>query len=158
MNDPLDPKLRDFEKRLRTLRPLEVNLPSPKPKQRRYFRNVFSASSVAVVLVVVAIVFFGFREQPTAEQPGPVAVTVDMVSPTELPEFLETPIFSTVRSQLVTLLNELPPVAAEPARREDYPVIEITVTKTASEPRDEFSGILRGGSRIDFDPEKPFLF
>lgn len=155
MNEKLDPKLSDLESRLRTLRPLDVELPAPEPMQTppktHRIYGVLATVSATVVVFAVAVVFDGFREQ--SEHPSPVAVEA---APAEIPEPL---VFSTVRSQLALLMEEMPSTSPQPTVRQDYPVLEMTVTRSAvAEPRRKFTGILRGGDRIEFDPEKPFLF
>jgi len=122
MNDELDPKLQEFEAKLRRLKPLTVagsvsdRLERPKTGRLRS-RLLFGVLvTAAIVLIVICLI-------PPSE---PLPVSSPLPPPVE-PVVIAPKPFPTMRQQLGQLLDEMRVAKGPEEKQAEYPVVEIAV-------------------------------
>ena len=140
MTDDLDPKLRDFESKLRRLKPLSRDGRRQTADGSRFRRHsrVFRRYILATAVTVLAIVCLLPQRQP---QPSPVSspMTGEPVAPVVLVAVSVSEKLPTMRQQLTQLLGEIDVADAVPEKPPVYPVVEIAVCETEYK-RPEFGG------------------
>jgi len=136
MTDDLDPKLREFEAKLRRLKPLQVgcrppggNVGDSRPAPGRRidvpvgYRRPIARRSIAYLLTaavaVLALVCLLPLQQPPEQASEPL-----------LPSAVSCLPSPSMRQQLAELLDEMN-VAELPTVKPEYPVVEIVVQTTA---------------------------
>ena len=169
----MDPELRTFEHRLKTLKPKRVTLDatnlamplkavSPKRDDLRLRLRLAGILATTVATAISLIVIVGFHDlRSSNDRHGNTTVTLiadppelqpHIMPPTMLPTSksgrhagFESP---TIRRQLAMLLDEMTIRETIPEKKPDYPVIEITVSTEPQKPSPfrEHPKILRAGS------------
>ena len=117
MNDELNPKLREFEAKLRKLRPLDVSPPFCRPPRRRNVYVLAAASTVAAVVLAVVCLVPPPKEPVSLPSPPQIEPAVAVVPAKGL----------TIRQQLTQLLGEMNIATPIAEKRPEYPVVEIAV-------------------------------
>jgi len=122
MNDELNPKLREFEEKLRRLKPLDVaslRLKTGVPAKCRWERAVrpivYALLTTAAALVIVCLI-----PQPHTEHIAPPRPTPQASRSTPYA-------FPTMRQQLAQLFDEMNVAAPIAETKPEYRVVEIVV-------------------------------
>ena len=127
MTDELDPKLREFEAKLRRLKPLKPGIALCYIPGSLFSRYAYDSLKLLLPLTAASLLVSVWFFMPDvvkneAEIPLEVAV-VEMMKP---PRSISPPVFPTVWQMSIEILEEIQP--ATPRKMvPDYPVIELTV-------------------------------
>jgi hypothetical protein len=143
MTAELDPKLRDFEAKLRRLKPLASRSGVPAKWTLAKFAAVCRLPSAvcAAAVILLAIVCLIPRQQPQ-----PVPPMVELAIPVAVKTVSEE--LPTMRQQLAQLLDEMNVADAVPEKKPVYPVVEIAVCDVRSQEsgdRSQKLGVKRWG-------------
>ncbi len=119
MTDELDPKLREFETRLRRLKPYCVSPSRPPRDWKRIIACTLATTATALAIVCMT---------PTSQDPSGAPSGGIASSKVPLHQGLTPPApASTMRQQLTRLLAEMDVTNPVAERKPEYPVIEIAV-------------------------------
>ncbi|MCL2004944.1 MAG: hypothetical protein FWG73_02160 [Planctomycetaceae bacterium] len=133
MTDELNPKLREFEAKLRQLKPLDVVRCAKRTAdcRRPSFRPRIAAYALATATLAILVVCLLPQPQPVQTQfePAVVLATAPQALPTTSPS---------IRQQFAQLLDELYVANSIAAAKPSYPVVEIVVCDAPAKrtPRD----------------------
>lgn len=124
MNDELDPKLQEFEAKLRRLKPYSVPPPSRPPRdwKRMIVYALATTATALIVWLATSPQEPGAFSEPGASPPGDVALSRGSALRGL------TPPARSMREQLKQLLDEMDVADPVAEKKPKYPVIEIAVS------------------------------
>ncbi len=155
MNDELDPKLQEFEAKLRRLKPYSVPPPSRPPRDwKRMIVYALATTTTAIAIVCMTSPQEpGGIQEPGVSAPGCVVFskvpTIRGLTPPALEMLTPPALAPTMRQQLQLLLDEMEVAHPVAERKPEYSVVEIAIDYSSNEPGTE--SVLRRSPRITFD-------
>ena len=126
MTEKLNPKLQEFEAKLRQLKPLNTSIPLQRPSRFYRFHNWHRIAACVLAITAIVIVWLTPRPQPLPVLP--------QIEPTVVAAVAIPKPFPTVRQQFAQLLDEMNVADPIAEMKPVYSVIEIVVCNTLPEP------------------------